>query len=380
MFSALYGNELINYTVREDSEPVLALTAKGRIVLTQASTITPRERTARACIDGLTRKVLAVAPESLYRASDAREAGLLEIPLPSLRKPTAADIPLEDFDKLLERRRVDGEPPGELLAIRRVDRAELCFMPCVMVFYRHRAKPLDVEVSFWRDDGQSHEHDAAFRIMGGAEMVGARFLAPSTSEVETATESDSATQTKRPQESGKQPAEEAPTLQAVLCHEHPALLKRALCLSQKRLLIISPWIRHQVVDAAFLRNLEALLKKRVEVFIGYGLDQDGPQGDPTKGKPPITPQAEKALKELTAKYKNFRLVYVGNTHRKLLVSDDNFAVSTSFNWLSFRGDPKERPRDEQGVLIRKKKYVEEHFQSGLTLLQEGYSGPATIKA
>jgi phosphatidylserine/phosphatidylglycerophosphate/cardiolipin synthase-like enzyme len=65
-------------------------------------------------------------------------------------------------------------------------------------------------------------------------------------------------------------------------------------------------------------------------------------GDAAKSKLPITPQAEKDLKQLADRHKNFRFVYVGNTHRKTLVSDDSFAVVTSFNWLSFKGDPRDR--------------------------------------
>ena len=72
--------------------------------------------------------------------------------------------------------------------------------------------------------------------------------------------------------------------------------------------------------------------------------------------------------------KNFHLVYVGNTHRKLLVSDDEFAVTTSFNWLSFRGDPKDKPRDEYGEVFRKASQVEKRYVAGLKLLEEGYRG------
>jgi hypothetical protein len=32
--------------------------------------------------------------------------------------------------------------------------------------------------------------------------------------------------------------------------------------------------------------------------------------------------------------------------------DNEFAAVTSFNWLSFKGDPKHDFRDEQGVLLR----------------------------
>jgi hypothetical protein len=52
-----------------------------------------------------------------------------------------------------------------------------------------------------------------------------------------------------------------------------------------------------------------------------------------------------------------------------------FAVSTSFNWLSFLGDPKEKARDESGLLVAKPEYVEELFKDGLDLLENGYGHP-----
>src|SRR5690606_6068254 len=112
------------------------------------------------------------------------------------------------------------------------------------------------------------------------------------------------------------------TVQSVLCHEHPRLLRRALEDSRKRLLIISPWVRHQVVDQKFLDSLEALLRRDVIVHIGYGLeDKEGAgKGAPGLGKIAITEKARKNLERLGRKYKTFHLIYVGNTHRKLLVS------------------------------------------------------------
>jgi len=67
-------------------------------------------------------------------------------------------------------------------------------------------------------------------------------------------------------------------------------------------------------------------------------------------------------------------VYIGNTHRKMLVCDTDFSVITSFNWLSYRGSPKDKPRDEYGQLIRKRHYVEQHYAEGLELIEQGYSG------
>jgi hypothetical protein len=55
--------------------------------------------------------------------------------------------------------------------------------------------------------------------------------------------------------------------------DHSPLLEEALNQSRERLMIISPWIKADVVDKDFLEKLEALLKRNVAVFIGYGNQQ-----------------------------------------------------------------------------------------------------------
>jgi phosphatidylserine/phosphatidylglycerophosphate/cardiolipin synthase-like enzyme len=147
-------------------------------------------------------------------------------------------------------------------------------------------------------------------------------------------------------------------------------LEDALANSKERLMIISPWIRHQVVTDRFVRSLEALLRSGVKVYIGYGLVEDGGRGG---GKPPITPKAERDLKDLEKRFKNLTFSFIGNTHRKVLVSDNRYAVTTSFNWLSFRGDPKEKPRDEAGIYISKPDYIESTFRDCVDLIQRGYT-------
>ena len=42
---------------------------------------------------------------------------------------------------------------------------------------------------------------------------------------------------------------------------------------------------------------------------------------------------------------------LGDTHAKILIKDDDWLVITSFNWLSFRGDPKRTFREEWGTRV-----------------------------
>ena len=72
---------------------------------------------------------------------------------------------------------------------------------------------------------------------------------------------------------------------------------------------------------------------------------------------------------------NFVLKFVGNTHRKHLVSDGKFAVVTSFNWLSFRGDPNRKARDELRFLVTEPEDVEKLYRDGIELLKKGYDHP-----
>lgn len=390
VLAGLTTTEQVNYSrAVGDSAAKVTLTAKGRTTLTELATTRPQERTVRVCFDALTKQILFISPEQLFKPRELKEMGFVEVPVGQAKRPEVEDIPLQDFDRFLQLQRAGLEEKRELLAIRRVERRELHFLGCVMAFYRSQANRNEVDVAFWREDGPALEHENRFRTLGGPELVGAKLLtsenptpppAPQSQPVEGKAQppAPAAAQVAapEPQPSAEVEVEDPQTVQSVLCHEHPALLRRALLKSRKRLLIISPWIRHQVVNWEFVASLEALLRANVTVHIGYGLDEGEGAGKGAHGqsKIPITERAEKDLRSLEGKYKNFHLVYVGNTHRKLLVSDDEFAVTTSFNWLSFRGDPKDRPRDEYGEVFRKASQVEKRYQAGLALLEEGYRG------
>jgi hypothetical protein len=318
-----------------------------------------------------------------------KELGYVEVPVGQSKRPEVEDISLQEFDRFLQLQRAGLEEKGELLAIRRVERREMHFLGCVMAFYRSQADRNEVDVAFWREDGPALEHENRFRALGGPELVGAKLLAAEKKEPEPVRgaepsghqQTEAPPTSAKPEDSGERrvsagDAEDPDTVQSVLCHQHPELLRRALLKSRQRLLIISPWIRHQVVNWEFMASLDALLRANVTVHIGYGLDEGegAGKGPPGQSKIAITEKAEKDLKSLAAKYPHFHLVYVGNTHRKLLVSDDEFAVTTSFNWLSFRGDPRDKPRDEYGEMFRKKSQVEKRYKDGLALLEQGYRG------
>lgn len=141
-------------------------------------------------------------------------------------------------------------------------------------------------------------------------------------------------------------------------YEHRDYLFKALEKAKQRIMIVSPWIKNYAVDRQFLENLEATLKKKVQVYIFYGIKGSSQQNDP---------RAIQKLEELSNTYNNFSFGKLKNTHRKILVCDAEFGIVTSFNFLSFRADPNLTYRDELGIIIRDAATIEDLFNSGIKL-------------
>ncbi|MGK7920487.1 MAG: phospholipase D-like domain-containing protein [Trichodesmium sp.] len=137
-------------------------------------------------------------------------------------------------------------------------------------------------------------------------------------------------------------------------------LLKALKEAKNRLMIISPWIKANVVNKEFLSTLETALKRKVKVYIIYGIKGSKFQNDHW---------CIEQLENLQANYKkNFQFEKTENSHRKQIICDDKFAIVTSFNFLSFRADPNLTYRDELGVILRDQVTIEDLFNSGINLV------------
>ena len=139
-------------------------------------------------------------------------------------------------------------------------------------------------------------------------------------------------------------------------YEHPDVLQDSIKEAKERLAIISPWITRTVVDDEFVAELDKCLRRGVKVFIGYGI------GD--KNLPFGQKEAVESLEALVNRYPElFVLKELGDTHAKILIKDRDFYVVTSFNWLSFKGDPKKKFREEWGVYISDQVEVDDFFST-----------------
>ena len=96
-------------------------------------------------------------------------------------------------------------------------------------------------------------------------------------------------------------------------------------------------LRTEAVDGELLGWLDQALRtqRRLRVVISYGIEKDAGQTDP---KAKNQRDAKKKLNGLGNRHQGrLRTVELGNTHEKIVVCDDRYAILTSFNWLSKLG-------------------------------------------
>ncbi|WP_328397980.1 S1 RNA-binding domain-containing protein [Nocardia sp. NBC_00416] len=137
-------------------------------------------------------------------------------------------------------------------------------------------------------------------------------------------------------------------------YEHPQWLEEAVTNSQRRLLIISPWITRSVVTSRWVRQLETLARTAdVTIFWGFG---DNEKTDTN---------ALGDLHEAARRSRRLAIVKVDDTHAKVLVSDEYY-IKTSFNWLSFRGDRSRKYRQEEGDLVQDQELADRQYDRYMT--------------
>lgn len=134
-------------------------------------------------------------------------------------------------------------------------------------------------------------------------------------------------------------------------YDHRPLLLDALENAQNTVVIVSPWIKSGGLNNEILGRIERALQRNTQVIIGYGISE---KEDSDKW----------ILQRLSAiqnkRYgKNLQLVRLSNTHEKVLIKDNEYMVITSFNWLSFKGDPNKGFRQETGYYTESKEAIKQ---------------------
>ncbi|MCT7953178.1 hypothetical protein NG798_25595 [Ancylothrix sp. C2] len=399
---------------------VWKLTKKGEATLRDAKIIVPEERTFDINFDGILGypRWYGQLESGLLKPKDLRKKGIIEVEPSRKKAPEISDLKLKDVDAII--RKIDRSAKAkikqerDLLVLKAIERRQRFFQSALMLIYKSKDSE-SIQVAFAIDGVVSNEHEENFARTNGVkklriledlknsaprklakEVLGDEFVAHAEAplqEIEAIKEEVSAAQAqieeriettrntlektenneqklileKQLQEAHQQIKELQAKLENRLAsipmrwlemYEHRPLLEQAIQGSQERLMIISPWIRASSVNKKFLQQFEILLKRGVQVFIGYGL------GEEDDKKYPSDIEAEKNLQRLENQYKtNFILKRLGDTHAKILISDAKFAVATSFNWLSFKGDRDRTFRDERGTFVSEPKKIDELFDS-----------------
>jgi DNA-binding beta-propeller fold protein YncE len=114
----------------------------------------------------------------------------------------------------------------------------------------------------------------------------------------------------------------------------PAFLAE-LSQARREIIIYSPWISGEVVDAEFLMLLQGRVNAGARVLIGYGIarspeeeDRPVPNSVVERLRAIVTPEGWPAV----------QLAWLGESHAKETLVDRRVHLCGSMNWLSYRGD------------------------------------------
>ncbi|MBE8997494.1 hypothetical protein IQ274_04505 [Nostoc sp. LEGE 12447] len=105
--------------------------------------------------------------------------------------------------------------------------------------------------------------------------------------------------------------------------------------AKSQVIIYSPWVNQAVVDEKFLTLLQKLANRGLWILIGHGIARR--QEDEEK---PISPEVEKKLRAIKTPdgLSSVQVLWLGESHIKEIIVDQEIHLCGSHNWLSYRGD------------------------------------------
>jgi hypothetical protein len=397
----LSGNDLVvSLQTVDGNSGIIKLTARGIDVVRDAAKTPPRREKLVLAYDAIARQPITgrIARESFRTPQQIKQYGLFELPALPGRSPDETELGRINYNTALPRETRKDQKIHQVLSAQKVGTMARRYREGIMLIYSGATDAEQVAVRFFSIDGRPMpEVDRGFQLNHGLQRLGiqeqlkkhrtslerelmldadykavvdfAKTLGPSTDVSESLAKNAklaAAIEEKQVKASADNvsPAEvqslkaeidrlrqEKETAQKLIDaspgrflepHEHVPLFEKSLRDARKRLLVISPWINDRVMEPK-LRPLEELLRRGVDVFIGYGITERGPddrksrQGDQTLAW----------LQQKCAQYKNLHVVRLGDTHAKVLLMDERYVVVGSFNWMSFGGFD----RNENGVRV-----------------------------
>lgn len=383
------------------SPPRLVLTAAGAVTARQLSVRELREETLNGVpVHGWTRRPVGCTEAGTMAPIEAEKAGRLKLrPVPS-RHPEATEIDARALTVTLSGLNTRGsDAVAEVLSVRAVLKGvKTRFLPALMMQWESHAggKP---QIGFIVDGRVDEELERCFGAMKGSEVF-ADLLASGpqsadqllesavprqmrervkrtlVSEREARAISQTALELRAEQQTLRQvePDPSRPdtrVVQAERLKEFEAKFKmmelalgnrprqiwttdirhnfgKSLQIAKERLIIVSAFINDDVVDAEFILSLKAAIRRGAKIYLGIG-DDNMTQGEGWKRE--ARNRALASLDRLQQEHPDGITVAQRHHHAKILVCDSQFAMTGSYNFLSFRGDHR-KVRDEQAILLR----------------------------
>ena len=384
----LCKTDLLDYQVGTSGN-TFHLTELGKDVLRTSVELVPDRLEAKLGFDRLIWQPSSRHQRALIRPRDAKSTELIELSPVRKRRLGTEDLDIAETERHLKERLDSDLQRASLVSIQDVTCRRM-FLPGVALVFLHRDSG-EQQTAITIDGRISEIHETSFALLDGPEKAGlvadisgkltdeapslpleARRLSIERPELDAlverhagevaAVEGESRTETADSNltsegttgdQQSVQRQLESLSVRPLQTYEHQTVLQEALEGSERRLLILSPWIRGDVVNDGFVDALWALARSGVEIHIGYGISRN-PNEDQDEW--PI-----QKLQRLANENSNVTFKHLGNTHAKILISDDRMVV-TSFNWLSFRGTRQRRYRQEEGVLIQDARLTESQYE------------------
>ena len=349
---------------------LVELTPQGRVMAVELESTRPIQRPLPVTFDRMTWEISSYRPEFLVQRNEAENAGLIILAPARKKHILPSDVTVASLNRLISD---DPNREGKLdvLAVEDVSPKKHRYLPVKLLVFADDTRT-EVQIGVVVEGQVSSNHEHALLKAGGPSSLGITVAEPAErpqlpDDLDAIKTSQSAEESVSPVEAVGQARTDIshlvsePEIRDISVHEHPEFLQNALVESSRRLLIISPWVKKSVVDTAFIGSLERLLRRRVRIHIAYGIGHDDSQSDEL---------ALSRLRNLADRFsEQFTFVRLKNSHAKILISDGNW-INTSFNWLSFRGDPSRTYRMEEGILIRGQRYVDDAYDKYLRMIDD----------
>jgi DNA-binding MarR family transcriptional regulator len=137
--------------------------------------------------------------------------------------------------------------------------------------------------------------------------------------------------------------------------QHREWLLRAIREAKQEVIIISPWMNRTACDDHFCELFAKALARGVRMCIGYGMGHERYPAETNRNKRNVDEvkfAIKKRIRDTDPTPFLRDIVETTGTHQKILVCDRQFAITGSFNWLSYTGKQNEGYRQELSVLFR----------------------------